>query len=180
VGGNPKPSVRWLGKSGTPLRSLDGRLDVRHVTIDDAGEYTCIGRNALGITSQTAILTIIEAVECTSYSSLSSGDRKTTFISKSFLCDNDLKGWYRFQGSAGTRMPTSCPPTHRCDTQATGWLNGGYPTVADGKVTRQVCFSHTPGCCWQTTNIQVRNCGSYYVYYFNGTPGCSFRYCGTD
>lgn len=59
VGGNPKPTITWLGKSGTPLRSMDGRLDVRHATFDDAGEYTCIGRNALGITSQTAFLTII-------------------------------------------------------------------------------------------------------------------------
>lgn len=58
VVGNPKPTVTWVGKSGTPLRSQDGRLEVRHLTVEDAVEYTCIGRNFLGITSQTAILTV--------------------------------------------------------------------------------------------------------------------------
>ena len=122
---------------------------------------------------------LILAAECTSYSSLTSGDRKTTYTSNSILCDSNLKGWYRFQGAAGTRMPTSCPPRNRCSTHATGWLHGGHPTVADGKVSRQVCFSLI-SCCWKTTYIQVRNCGPYYVYYFNGTPGCYLRYCGTD
>ena len=123
---------------------------------------------------------LILAVECTSYSSLTSGDRKTTYITQFHQCDSNLDGWYRFQGAAGTRMPTSCPPEHRCNTYATGWLNGGHPTVADGKVTRQVCFHYFSKCCWQSTNIEVRNCGSFYVYRFSGTPHCELRYCGTD
>jgi len=121
------------------------------------------------------------AVECTTYSSLTSGDRKTTYDTKSYLCDDNLNGWYRFQGAAGTRMPTSCPPMWRCGTATTGWLNGVHPTVADGKVTRQVCFHWFFNCCYRSTNIEVRNCGSFYVYHFSGTPiGCDFRYCGID
>ena len=58
--GNPKSSVTWLGKRGTPLRSQDGRLEVRHLTVKDAVEYTCIGRNFLGVSSQTAVLTVKE------------------------------------------------------------------------------------------------------------------------
>ena len=86
------------------------------------------------------------------------------------------------EGSAGTRMPTSCPPTYRCNTDATGWLNGGHPTVADGQVGRQVCFHYSGNCCLWSTNIKVRNCGSYYVYYLSGTPNgfCPLRYCGTN
>ena len=61
VGGNPKPSVTWLGQNSTPLKSRDGRLEVREVTLDDVGEYTCIGRNLLGIASQTAILNVKES-----------------------------------------------------------------------------------------------------------------------
>ena len=83
------------------------------------------------------------AEECTTYLSLTSGDQKTTYTSITNQCDRNLKGWYRFQGAAGTRMPTSCTPKHRCSTGATGWLNGSHPTVADGKVSRQVCFSYT-------------------------------------
>ena len=123
---------------------------------------------------------LILAVECRNYSSLTSGDRKTTYITKSSQCDSNLKGWYRFQGAAGTRMPTSCPPREMCNANAPGWLNGEHPTVADGKVTRQVCFHWYSNCCWRSTNIQVRNCGSFYVYHFSGTPSCYLRYCGSD
>ena len=118
--------------------------------------------------------------ECQSYQSLASADRKVNYYGM-HKCDGSLgPGWFRFQGAAGTRMPTSCPPIYRCDASAPGWLNGGHPTVADGKVTRQVCFHWTSSCCQWSTNIEVRNCGSFYVYYFNGTPTCSLRYCSTD
>lgn len=58
VSGNPKPTVTWLDESGTSLRNIDGRLEVRDVTLDDAGEYTCIGRNLRGTASQTSILIV--------------------------------------------------------------------------------------------------------------------------
>ncbi|KAL9961298.1 hypothetical protein ACROYT_G030210 [Oculina patagonica] len=124
----------------------------------------------------------VAATECQNYQNLTSADRKITYSnSTNSLCDSELgPGWFRFQGSASTRMPTSCPPESKCGTDATGWLNGGHPTVADGKATRQVCFHWISNCCWSSTNIQVRNCGPFYVYYFNGTPGCQYRYCGTD
>ena len=96
-------------------------------------------------------------------------------------CDSGIgPGWFRFQGSAGTRLPTSCPPYNRCGTHAPAWLNGGHPTVADGQVSRQVCFHWTSSCCDWSTNINVTNCGSYYLYYLSGTPACRLRYCGTN
>ena len=58
-----------------------------------------------------------------------------------------------------------CQPTNRCGTHITNWINGGHPSVADGQVSRTVCFYWTAGCCEFSTNIKVRNCGSYYVYY---------------
>ena len=123
---------------------------------------------------------LILAVECSSYSSLTSGDRKNTYSRTDILCDKNLNGWYRLQGGAGTRMPTSCPPKERCSTNAPGWLNGGHPTVADGRVTRQVCFHWSSNCCEFSRNIEVKNCGSFYVYHFSGTPQCHLRYCGSD
>ena len=121
--------------------------------------------------------------ECQNYGSLNNADRKITYAKPNNYCDRGTgPGWFRFEGSAGTRMPTSCPPTYRCNTDATGWLNVGHPTVADGQVGRQVCFHYSGNCCHWSTNIKVRNCGSYYVYYLNGTPGgsCRLRYCGTN
>ena len=125
---------------------------------------------------------LILILECqsNSYTSLTDGRRKTTYVTTTVYCDDSLLGWYRFEGDAGTRMPTTCPPVNRCGTSATGWLNGTHPTVAEGNVTREVCFSWTGNCCWQSTNIQVRNCGSYFVYNINGLPRCNMAYCGID
>ena len=53
VSGNPKPTVTWLRAAGPLLRSLNGRLEVRQVTLDDTGEYTCVGRNVLGTANKT-------------------------------------------------------------------------------------------------------------------------------
>ena len=78
-------------------------------------------------------------------------------------------------------MATSCPPGGRCGAVAPGWLNGGHPTVADGQVSRTVCFYYGNNCCEWSTDIYVRNCGSFYVYYFSGsTPSCDLRYCSTN
>ena len=30
----------------------------------------------------------------------------------------------------------ACPPVQRCNIDATSWLNGGHPKVADGQVSR--------------------------------------------
>ena len=58
VSGNPQPTVKWLGKGNAPIRSRDGRLEVRGLTLDDSGEYTCVGRNLLGSANQTTSLTV--------------------------------------------------------------------------------------------------------------------------
>ncbi|CAH3133277.1 unnamed protein product [Porites lobata] len=145
-----------------------------------AGSFSCSCNNPYSGDGRTCYLLVSE---CQNYGSLNNSDRKTTYKRTNNYCDNGTgPGWFRFEGSAGTRMPTSCPPTYRCNTDATGWMNGGQPSVADGQVSRQVCFHWTSGCCQWSTNIKVRNCGSYYVYYLSGIPTvfCRLRYCGTD
>ncbi|CAH3162725.1 unnamed protein product [Pocillopora meandrina] len=118
--------------------------------------------------------------ECQNYQSLTGSDRKITYGNQNTVCDRGIHGWYRFEGAAGTRMPTSCPPKQRCNTHASGWLNGAHPTVADGQVTRTVCFHWGSNCCNWSRSVNVINCGDYYVYYITGTPACSLRYCSTD
>ena len=75
-------------------------------------------------------------------------------------------------------MPDTCVPKQRCGTHAPGWLSGGHPTVAEGAVKRKVCFHWSSGCCQFSSNIQVRNCGAFYVYKLSPPPACSLRYCG--
>ena len=125
------------------------------------------------------------------YVSLRSRDRALNYSHTSHQCDNGIgPGWFRFEGAAGDNIATTCPyRTNRCNTYATGWLNGGLPNIADGQVTRQVCFYGSKRrkprenhCCEWTTNVQVRNCGSYYVYNLPPTPRgeCNLRYCGNN
>ncbi|CAH3163821.1 unnamed protein product [Porites evermanni] len=146
-----------------------------------AGSFSCSCNNPYSGDGRTCYLLVSE---CRNYGSLNSSDRKITYITDYRYCDNKIgPGWFRFEGSAGIRIPTSCPSTRRCGTNAPGWMNGGHPTVVDGQVTRTVCFHWTAGCCEWSTNIKVRNCGSYYVYYLHSTPNngyCYLRYCGTD
>ena len=119
--------------------------------------------------------------ECQNYRSLNSHDRKITYSNYNSYCDSGIgPAWFRFEGSAGTRMLTSCTSMNRCNTHITGWMNGGHPTVADGQVTRTACFHYYYGCCYWSRSIKVRNCGSCYVYYLNGVPTCNARYCGTS
>ena len=109
--------------------------------------------------------------ECLHYQSLTDGNRKVSHGSSPLLCDNTLPhGWYRFQGNAGTKMPTSCVSHYRCSTHATGWLNGAHPSVEEGKVTKKVCFSWASNCCTWSINIEVLNCGDFFLYHFKGTP----------
>ena len=122
--------------------------------------------------------------ECYNVTSLTDADRKSSFrLVEPAKNDTNLgPGWFRFQGDAGSMMTTLCPPKEKCNTAATGWLNGTHPEVTDSIVTRQVCFSYNAGCCEWQTQIQVRNCNEYIVYYLHSTPyhGGSLRYCGTD
>ncbi|XP_078382733.1 pancreatic secretory granule membrane major glycoprotein GP2-like [Oculina patagonica] len=146
------------------------------------GSFTCTCNSGYVGDGKTSCVPLPE--ECLSYTNLTDGKRKVTAIREVVLCDSELvPGWYRFQGDAGTRMPTTCPPKYSCNTHAPGWLNGAHPTVAEGQVIRQVCFHWQSSCCYNGSqwpkSIQVRNCGSYYVYYLIGT-NCSLRYCSTD
>lgn len=89
-------------------------------------------------------------------------------------------GWYRFLNVTGIRMATECPDQNRCNTNFPGWLQGRHPTVHEGIVKRNVCFNKN-GCCQEMVyNIEVKNCGSYFVYYLKPTQGCNKRYCYTN
>ena len=143
----------------------------------------------LGETSSTTILKATPSIPssdaCKDYQVLSDPTRAHSYsqwyINK---CDNHLYGWYRFKGQAGTRMQSSCSSQdgvqHRCGSMYQGWLLQPHPRPSDGEVFRMVCFSTYYSCiCQYQKMIKIRNCGSFYVYWLDGTPACSLRYCGT-
>ena len=119
---------------------------------------------------------------CYNYTNLTESKRKSDYktTDNDNFCDSELiKGWYRFLGGAGTKMPTTRVPPFRCGTTWSGWLDGAHPTVEDGKVKREVCFSDRKTGCTGKKNIFVKNCGSFYIYFLYETS-CPWRYCGTN
>lgn len=121
--------------------------------------------------------------KCSGYTWLTESSRNKNSGSVTIGCDSSLSGWYRFGGAAGTKIATSCVPINKCGTHAPGWMNGAHPTIDDGEVTRTVCYHYFGHCCKWSNNIEVVNCGQYYVYKLMSTPPshpCNLRYCGTD
>jgi len=114
------------------------------------------------------------------YQNLSDAERKHDYVKQGGKCDKTLDGWYRFQGAAGTKLVTTCPPMNRCDTSFPVWLSGGHPTVAEGEVSKKVCLRKFEKCCDDWFFIQVKNCGSYYIYKLLNLEDCPARYCSTD
>lgn len=96
-------------------------------------------------------------------------------------CDDKLlEGWYRFNSTAGTRIPDYCVNKDMCNTRSPGWFNGTHPTPKEGAVNRIVCFHFSLECCAWTSPVMVRNCGSFFTYKLPPTPNCSLRYCVTN
>lgn len=59
-------------------------------------------------------------------------------------------------------------------------VDGAYPSVDDGEVSKTVCFTYTPTSCKVTKGIFVKNCGSYFIHKLFKPPGRGMRYCGTN
>ena len=92
-------------------------------------------------------------------------------------------GWYRMMGKAGTQLPEHDVEPRHCGTFATGWLSGIHPTAVGEIVDRTVCF-HSSGIddsCRYQTQIQVINCGNFYLYNLRDMTEdikrCDLRYC---
>jgi len=122
------------------------------------------------------------APECNNYTVNTEADRSVLFPRghSTYKCDRTLvPGWYRFNGTAGSKMPSYCVPKSMCNTDATGWLNGVHPTLQEGVVSRTVCFHWSSKCCNWAVTIQLRNCGQFFVYNLINPGHCQLRYCVT-
>ena len=89
-------------------------------------------------------------------------------------------GWYRYQGEAGTQIPTYPPGYGQCGAYRPGWMEGEHPTVGQGEVSRTVYFQGLRSTKEFSTTVKVVNCGQFYVYHLPDTPGPhgNLAYCG--
>ena len=132
----------------------------------------CLSRIYLHI----CVFPLVDVCHWQHYQNLSDAERKYDYATVNQKCDDTLNGWYRFQGAAGTKMVTTCPPMDRCDTAYPIWLSGGHKTVAEGTVPRKFCIHKSEDCCFTWFFIQAKNCSSYYIYKLYNLKHCPFRY----
>ena len=74
-----------------------------------------------------------------------------------------------------------------CGTEMPGWISGGHPTISDGIVQRQVCFSTDERPCRYAGPIHIKACldGDHRFYVYR--PSASMlrwdrnqAYCGSE
>ena len=81
---------------------------------------------------------------------------------------------------AGTTIPEKPVENMQCNTLSPGWLNGHHPTTAGETINGKVCFNLMGNTCYYETQIQIKHCTSYYLYYLVEAPNGYSRYCSTS
>ena len=74
-------------------------------------------------------------------------------------------------------MPEKTVPEFHCGTHDPVWLSGLHPAVGDGNVVRQACVNSFGVVCMDKVDINVTNCGDFYVYYLVSLRYCAAAYC---
>ena len=108
-------------------------------------------------------------------------ERKTNFELFLPLYKEVINELQKFRISKFSRqLPDSCTEPWTCGTQASGWLRGGHPSMEEGLVHRNVCFSWNDNCCFAEVQALVKHCYGYYVYKLQPTAlefKVKARYC---
>ena len=161
--------------------NLNSVIATTLTALSDIACTNCIDANDVD-TSEVRIDWSTQAAHpaCSSYTLDTDMTRETTYYDGVNECDSAIGTvWTRFtDGANHNRMlPTRMPARYACDTHAPGYLVGEHPAVEDGEVTRKVCFHWNTNSCNWNSDIQVVNCGEYYVYELVNTPSCNLRYC---
>lgn len=93
-------------------------------------------------------------------------------------CDRYIvPGWYK----SDELVLDHCPSLNSCGAVYPIWMNGTFPQVADGVVSRTLCKTGFEGCCVRQYDLQIKNCGTSYVYCLPALDSCPERLCfGTN
>ncbi|XP_062600781.1 oncoprotein-induced transcript 3 protein-like [Saccostrea cucullata] len=104
--------------------------------------------------------------------------RNCVFDSNYSPCDRYLTpGWYK----SDDPILNQCPPLNKCGTLYPVWLNDSLPNAGDPVTTKKLCKTGFTDCCSKEYDIQIKNCGSFYVYCLPALDSYPERICfGTN
>ncbi|XP_072894514.1 uncharacterized protein [Hemitrygon akajei] len=126
---------------------------------------------------------------CVNHSVLDQPWRRMHSPSMSEQCMSDQKleqGWYRFSSSGRWKIPETAVPQYCCCGKRQGWLEGSHPTVTEGEVMRNVCFTENGNTITESgmsgnsktcLDIKIKNCIGYFVYLLKPTSAGRSVYC---
>lgn len=128
-----------------------------------------------------ATTTVALPAQCVSYTSNTDATRSVSYGAPSIVCDSvasfgSSPAWVRFSGAAGTVLANYAISSYNCNTHATGWYTGSYPSVGS-TTSGTVCYNWGGNTCNWSNAISVTNCNGFYVYQLTTPPVCSLRYC---
>ena len=144
-----------------------------------------MSKNITGKTRNRLKMYILLADPCHGCHTFNASDRNLAKAhgSDSWDCKPTFqKRWYRFDGAAGTRLPTQF--SRRGSEPYPVWLNvkdKRLPHKGEGvKEGITVCLPlKGSDCCENHFQISVKNCSSYLVYRLHAIK-CPYRYYGTN
>ncbi|CAF2467919.1 unnamed protein product [Rotaria sp. Silwood2] len=171
---------RFIGSGGTQIPT--SAANPHQCSTSAAGWYSGIMPSMPDTTVPTTTATLAFNPQCYSYTAIDDPSRNVNGKGYSLQCDQDnpafsTPNWFRFIGTGGTQIPTSIANPDQCGTNAAGWYSGIMPAVSGTTATGTVCYSWGGSPCSWSNDIQVTNCGSFYVYKLSKPPICSARYC---
>ena len=88
--------------------------------------------------------------------------------------------WYRMAEPTGTTIPEEPVDSWHCNTEHPGWLKGHHPATPGEIINGKVKFSGIYDTFFDETQIQIKHCTNYYLYYLVDAPNSWSRYCGTS
>ncbi|XP_052101114.1 von Willebrand factor D and EGF domain-containing protein-like isoform X2 [Mytilus californianus] len=99
-----------------------------------------------------------------------SADFETEMSNYIPISDENLEeAWYRIKSENGDQIPTYPPGAFHCGTNYPVWMNGTFPIVSDGNLTVAACLQTENSTCETSFNVQIRNCGNYFIYFLQNT-----------
>ena len=73
--------------------------------------------------------------------------------------------WYKVSGNAGNALASkNAPAVNTCGALVRVYLKNDHPNISDGVVTKRVCVATPANTCLNEREIQVVNCGAFYLY----------------